>query len=280
MDSRRRLANLDRMLKRAFDGEMALGMYMSVPSAPMIDIAGRLGLEWLIINMEHGAIESWPEVREVAQAADLADIPFMVKLTEWRETEAHHALDLGAIGIIVPKVRSADELRMMSKSIKFPPGGSRGYCPISRGNQWGAEWLTENFGEEYEAYWQLARRTLIIPMIETKQAVENLDAILDVEECPIVFPGPADLGVEYSRDSRFDPDEEKRLGELISGKLKARTDRLLMSFQPELTEAGVSRLFELGVRMPVMVDLWAFGGALHTGVKNLRAGRDTRRSKR
>lgn len=270
MNNSRRIEMLDNLLKSALADEMPMGMYLSVSSVPMVEIAAQLGVKWIIVNMEHGAIESWPEARTVAKACDSADIPFIVKLEHWSPEGAHHGLDLGAIGILVPKIKDAAELRMMSKAIKFPPFGDRGYCPVSKANNWGSEWVNGDFGKEFEAYWEFARRALIIPMLETREAVDNIDEILEVDECPIVFPGTADLGVAFSSDGRFNMDEKKRVDVIVSGKIKAKKNKILLhTHHPERAESeSVGRLLDLGVRMPALVDLWAFGGAVLTGSRH------------
>jgi 2-keto-3-deoxy-L-rhamnonate aldolase RhmA len=98
------------------------------------------------------------------------------------------ALDVGAQGVLVPLVSTAEEAQRAVKAAKYPPEGVRGYC-FSRMNKW---------GQEFDAYAQRANQEVtVIVMIETKEGVQNIDAILDVDGVDGVFIGPYDMSGSY-----------------------------------------------------------------------------------
>lgn len=97
------------------------------------------------------------------------------------------SLDMGAAGIIIPNIDTAEQASEAVALCRFTPDGIRGACPGVRANHYGAG------GSEY--YEKANRETVVIPLIESPAGVENFDAILAVPGISAVFLGPIDLSV-------------------------------------------------------------------------------------
>ena len=112
----------------------------------------------------------------------------MVRVKENKIMPIRRALDLGAMGVIVPLVNSADEARHAVVAAKFPPEGIRGFA-FCRGNEWGVDF------DEYAA--KANGMISVIVMIESKSAVEKIEEIVKVEGVDGVFIGPYDMSGSY-----------------------------------------------------------------------------------
>ena len=118
-------------------------------------------------------------------------------------------LDAGARGIIIPMVNSVAEAERAVAATKYPPLGQRSYGPTIIGGR------AANAGEDY--YPTANQTNACIPMIETRDAVENLDEILKVEGVDAIYVGPADLSLSYGYGPAYsdDNDEYKEVLEYI-----------------------------------------------------------------
>lgn len=172
-------------LKEKLDlGEQTYGMFLTCPSPEDAEICGVSGFDFCIIDMEHGAI-GIEACRLMILAAQMRNITPIVRVPLHMRQSI--CLDWGAQGIMLPMVRSAKEVSSCIRRLKYYPDGDRGmwmgraadYCINAEPSKY---FMEEN------------RETMIIVQIETAQALENLEEIL--EENPLVdlaFIGPSDL---------------------------------------------------------------------------------------
>jgi 2-keto-3-deoxy-L-rhamnonate aldolase RhmA len=112
----------------------------------------------------------------------------MIRVRENDTLVIRQALDMGAMGVIVPLVSTAEEARKAVSAAKYPPQGERGFC-FSRMN---------NYGDNFSEYLQTANDDIaVVVMIESKEAIANIDDILAVDGVDGVFIGPYDLSGSY-----------------------------------------------------------------------------------
>jgi 2-keto-3-deoxy-L-rhamnonate aldolase RhmA len=122
------------------------------------------------------------------RTAELRNVPTIVKLATWNPLFARDALDNGAFGIQVPFVDSAQMLREVILACRYKPVGTRGFCSASRGAGYGVQ------TSERDKFLAFQTQVLIIPMIESPEAVENLDEMLETSpEVEVYSVGPDDL---------------------------------------------------------------------------------------
>ena len=113
----------------------------------------------------------------------------MIRVRENDTLVIRQALDMGAMGVIVPLVNNAQEARRAVAAAKYPPQGIRGFC-FSRMN---------NYGDDFDSYAQTANDEIaVVVMIESKEAIENIEDILAVDGVDGVFIGPYDLSGSYN----------------------------------------------------------------------------------
>ncbi len=165
-----------------------LGTLVSLPSPDLSELLSLAGFDWLFIDMEHGAL-SIGDAQRMLQAVK-NDCNALIRVADNNPVLIKQALDIGADGIIVPLVNSADEARRAVESARYPPVGKRS-VGIARAHDYGLH-LTDYIQRANDA-------VAVIVQIEHQQAVDNLDAILDVAGIDGVFIGPYDLSGSMNR---------------------------------------------------------------------------------
>lgn len=161
----------------------AFGLWVTLATATMTELALDAGLDWVCIDMEHGATE-YRDVVEHARAARGSDLAVLVRVPSVSVDPIKRCLDLGADGIVLPLVRSARDVEAALGWARYPPAGTRGLGG-ERAQRWGSRL------EEYIA--TADDEIMVIPMIETADAVSAIDEIFAVPGLDFAFVGPGDL---------------------------------------------------------------------------------------
>jgi 2-keto-3-deoxy-L-rhamnonate aldolase RhmA len=165
------------------DGKTTCGSWVSLCSPIGAEVMGLMGFDWLLIDMEHGAGDYQTLLGQLqALAAAGETVPFV--RVQWNDPVViKRVLDIGAYGVMVPGIRTAEEARRAVAAIKYPPEGIRGLAG-NRGARYGAD------GDYVK---QANNEIMMILQIETKAAIDAIDAILDVPGIDVAFLGPNDL---------------------------------------------------------------------------------------
>lgn len=172
--------------ERALAGETLAGTWLSLGSSVTAEMAGKAGFDWALVDLEHGVGDHESLLHQL-QALDATPAAGIVRVA-WNEPPRFkRALDLGASGIMVPYVNTAQEASLAASAMRFPPRGIRG---VARSNRAAA------FGSEFDDYFARASENLLtVVQIETVEAVENAGAIAAVDGVDVLFIGPLDLSV-------------------------------------------------------------------------------------
>jgi 2-keto-3-deoxy-L-rhamnonate aldolase RhmA len=167
---------------RLAGGETTLGLWVTLESPTITEIVVTLGLDWVVIDTEHGHLD-YREVLEHIRVTRNSGTTPLVRISETTPGIIKRVLDLGAHGIIVPQVNSAQEIALAIRYAKYPPEGIRGV---------GGERAT-HWGLGLQSQTALANReTMVIPLIETVAGGRELPSILEVPGVDAVFLGPVD----------------------------------------------------------------------------------------
>lgn len=171
-------------LKRILEGgKPSLGMWVTLEAPTVSEIAALMGLDWIVIDTEHGHLDM-KEVMEHVRATRGTETTPLVRIQEIEQGLIKRVLDIGAEGILVPMVRSAEDVERAVKFAKYPPVGVRGI---------GAERAT-HWGMRIPSYTRGANRnTIVVPIIETVEAAKCFDEILEVPGVDAIFFGPYDF---------------------------------------------------------------------------------------
>jgi 2-keto-3-deoxy-L-rhamnonate aldolase RhmA len=159
-----------------------MGLWVSLESPSITEIAVTLGLDWVVIDTEHGSLD-YKEVMEHIRATRNSATTPLVRIAETSPGIIKRVLDLGAHGIIVPQVNDARDVATAVQYAKYPPAGTRGVGG-DRATLWGMG---------FDSQTAIANReTMVIPLIETVSAGRELGSILELPGVDAIYLGPAD----------------------------------------------------------------------------------------
>jgi len=178
---------IQKLRKKISAKQAVFGLWVTLESPSVTEIATTMGIDWVTVDMEHGHL-GWREVIEHARAVRGTETALFVRVPELSQSAVKRALDIGAHGVLLPLIRTRAELELGIRYGRYPVKGLRGV-----GGERAVKW-----GMAFREYLQAAdSQILIIPLIETREAAENIDEILAVPGLEIIFFGPADLSASY-----------------------------------------------------------------------------------
>src|SRR5262249_17667174 len=125
----------------------AFGLWVSLESPAITEMAVGLGLDWVVIDAEHGHLD-WKEIAEHIRATVRSETVALVRVAELTAGLIKRALDIGADGVVIPWVESAEQLRQALAFARYPPEGVRG-IGAERATCWG-DCLLEHTAEANE----------------------------------------------------------------------------------------------------------------------------------
>ena len=230
------------------EGRQVVGGTVSTPDPDIYCAMANSGYDFIWIEMQHSHLGYTDVARMIWACKDAPAIPF-IRVPDATEGAIQKATDIGALGIIVPMVDTAEKMENAVKYAKYPPMGRRS----QGGGQYGALW-----GRDYR---QTANaNVMIIAMIETPEGVAVADEIAAVEGVDIVFIASSDLS-SFSGRRQGDPvyeslvtrivDETQRAGKYIGGPSAWMTSREGYHF---FQGPGTSSLIRTGVRVTLGAD--------------------------
>ena len=191
-----RLQLIEEIRQKLSSGIYSLGSWMQIPNSSIAEIMGQSGYDWVAVDLEHGSI-SVNQLPDIFRALELGNTLPLVRLAEAQAKDCKQALDAGAGGVIVPMVEDSKQLEFIRDYCRWPPSGKRG-VGFSRANL---------FGNFFKDYIDEAQKPLLVAIIESIKAVENLESILKVKGLDAVLIGPYDLSASMNLTAKFEDEE-------------------------------------------------------------------------
>jgi 4-hydroxy-2-oxoheptanedioate aldolase len=177
-------------------GGAVLNGWCSIPSSFSAEIMAHQGFDSITIDMQHGLVDYQVAVTMLQAISTTAVIP--LTRVPWSDpARLMKILDAGSYGVICPMINTPEDAEALVRACKYPPWGFRSFGPI-RAKYYGGG-STHGGGD----YHELAdEETLVIPQIETREAIRNLDRILDVRGIGAIYIGPSDLSMALGKEPR------------------------------------------------------------------------------
>lgn len=174
----------NRTREKLAEGKAVWGVMTSDPSPYSVEALGYAGFDWILLDNEHGFV-TVDAIEGAVRACEVTGMTPIVRPIMTRPEFIRPFMDLGAHGVQVPQVETADEAKVAVDAVKYTPLGKRGYGP-SRYNRGytGPEWVEVS-----------NRETLVCIMIETPLGVRNAEEIARVPGVDVVFVGQGDLSL-------------------------------------------------------------------------------------
>jgi len=186
---------MNKILKTKFKNKKrTIGSWITIGNTAIGEIMANVGFDWLVIDMEHSTI-SIDICGELIRVIDLAGVSPLVRLSSNDPNQIKRVMDAGAHGIIVPMVNGKLDAEQAVNSVHYAPKGERG---VGLGR-------AQGYGNKFEEYlkWQ-KNSPVVIVQIEHKDAIINLDEILNVTGVDGFIIGPYDLSCSLGVPGNFD----------------------------------------------------------------------------
>jgi len=180
--------------ERLRSGESVLGTWCLLPSEAVVNVIAKAGVDFVIIDMEHGAI-TCKNALDMTMAVGAEGVEAIVRVSSNNESEILKVLDLGADGVIVPHIETVEERNKALSFIKYPPLGIRGFSPYVRA---GGYTPCKNYTNIQN------KRTLSGIIIEGLNSISELDSIIDDPRLDLVYIGAYDISVALGIPGQVD----------------------------------------------------------------------------
>jgi 4-hydroxy-2-oxoheptanedioate aldolase len=173
-------------------GEAVVNGWLSIPSAFSAEVMAHQGFDSLTVDLQHGVVDYQVAVTMLQAIATTSVVP--LARVPWNDPAlVMKILDAGAYGVICPMINTRAEAEALVQACKYPPRGYRSFGPVRASLYGGADYADRANDD-----------LLVMPMIETANALKNLDEILSVPGVDAVYVGPADLSLALGSKPRLD----------------------------------------------------------------------------
>ena len=223
-------------------GKAVVNAWLAIPSGFSAEVIAQCGFDSVTVDMQHG-VQDYQSMVECFRAMERHAVTRLVRVP-WNEPGIiGKALDGGAWGIIAPMINTREQAQAMVAACRYPPQGSRSNGPIRH--------ATYGVPTDYQ---KIANgEVLVIPMIETRQALDNLDAILDVPGIDGIYVGPSDLAFSIGKTPKLDHEDPEIL-KIYERLIEACRQR---GIHPGIhcgAPAYAARMIEMGFRLTTIAN--------------------------
>ncbi len=242
-------------------GGAAVNGWLAIPNSFSAETMAHQGWDCLTIDLQHGVVDYQAMVTMLQAISTTPTVP--VVRVPWLEPGIlMKALDAGAYGVICPMVNTREDAQRLVAYTHYAPGGTRSFGPVRALLYGGAD------------YPQHANQTIVtFAMIETAQALDNLDDILSVEGLDAVYIGPSDLSLSLGCKPAFD-DVDPKVAQAIDHILeRARAHGLVAGIHNGTSQAALARIAKGFQFVTVSSDARLIAAGAQQVVAEMRAGR-------
>ena len=228
---------INKIKKLMTEGKPIVNGWLQIPSSFSAEVMSHQGWDSLTIDMQHGLID-YSDAVNMLQAISTTETMPMARVN-WNEPgQIMKILDAGCYGVICPMVSNRKEAENFIQACQYPPKGYRSFGPI-RASIYGGGDYAKNADQEI----------LKLAMIETKEALEKLDEILDTPNLDGIYIGPADLSLSVGEEPGFDKPENSKAYKEILRILEAAKKRNLLAGLHNGTAEYAQKMIEKGFNL-------------------------------
>lgn len=237
------------------EGKVVFGAIISRYAPDLVELFGAIGYDFVMIDCEHGPM-NLDQVEHMVRAAEVFGITPITRVPDHGEATILRFLDRGVQGVIVPHVNTAEEAEGVAKAARYYPEGRRG-MGSGRAHDYGV-----GISRDESTRW-INAHTLVIPMVEEVEAVNNLDAILKVPGVDVLHVAASDLG--QSMGNPGTAAVRRQMSEVIT-KIRAAGKLVGVGGNNPGDVAGVAEFIKLGANFVTVSSL----GLLRIGAEDFR----------
>lgn len=237
------------------EGEVVFGAIISRYAPDLVEMFGAMGYDFVMIDCEHGPADL-DQVEHMVRAAEVFGITPIARIPDHADATILRFLDRGVQGIIVPHVNTKEEADAVARAARYYPDGHRGVGG-GRAHDYGV-----GVSRDESTAW-INSQTLVIPMVEETEAVENLDAILGVTGVDVLHVAAGDLGQSMGNPG---PADVRRLMSQVIPKIRAGGRDVGVGGNSPADAAGVAEFIKLGANFVTI----SAQGLLRLGAEDFR----------
>ena len=197
-------------------GERALGVLLRMPGEELVEMVAVAGFDFVLIDGEHGPADL-TELRRHLAAAQLSNVPVLVRVGAAEPALVLRAIDAGAAGVVAPHVDTPQQAAALVDSAHYPPLGHRGFATYGRAGRFGLV-------DPREHQERMLAQTLVFGMIESPAGVRQAESIVAVEGVDGIMVGVADLAASTTADDPPHAEQVRRVHQVLAGQGKLRMD--------------------------------------------------------
>lgn len=186
--------------KRLSTGAALLNGWLQIPSGFSAELMALAGWDSITVDLQHG-VQDYQSMVSAFQAIAAFPVTPLARIPWYDPGIIGKVLDAGAYGVICPMVNNKQDAQALVAACKYPPHGKRSNGPIRP--------ALYRPGGAYQKH--ANDEVMVLPIIETGEAVENIDEILDVPGIDGIYVGPSDLAFSIGEEPRLDREEPKFL---------------------------------------------------------------------
>ena len=172
-----------RLRNRVRAGEFLVGTFVGTGSPGTAEVCAAAGLDWLVLDLEHGA-GGEEQVAAVVPVTAAYGVPTVVRVETSERIRLGRVLDLGAAGVMLPRLENVADVRQAVTHMRYPPRGDRGVATYNRACRFGLDVAALDTADE---------SVLTVVQIESGLAVQRADDIAALDGVDVLFVGPRDL---------------------------------------------------------------------------------------
>jgi len=255
---------LKRILAR---GDRGINGWVAIPNAFAVEQYAAQGFDSVTVDLQHGSGDVGGLI-PLLQAIALSGATSLVRVPWNDPADVMRVLDAGAYGVICPMVNSAAEARALVAAGRYPPLGGRSAGPFRASHFAGADYVAAANDE-----------ILLLAMIETREAVANLDEILAVEGLDGVYVGPTDLALSLGKPPTLAPDDTEVLAAMAAIAAGARGRGLIAGIHTDGPDTARKRYAQGFHFCTLMNDVRVLVDATRRMVAELRGAAPTEASR-
>jgi 2-dehydro-3-deoxyglucarate aldolase/4-hydroxy-2-oxoheptanedioate aldolase len=176
---------LDRgeLRRRLGRGDVTFGTFLGAATPVTAEVCAAAGVDWVLLDLEHGA-GGEEQARDVIPAAASYSVPTVVRVESGERIRAGRLLDLGAAGVMFPRIDTSSEAAVCVRHLRYPPAGDRGVATYNR---------MCAYGLDAPALDRSNADVLGVVQIETRNALDAVEQIAALDGVDVLFVGPRDL---------------------------------------------------------------------------------------
>lgn len=207
--------------------------WLAMPCGFSAELMARQGWDSLTVDMQHGLVDYADATRMLTAVATTTTVP-LVRVPWLEEGIIMKVLDAGAAGIICPMINTGEDAERLVCAARYPPRGRRSFGPLR---------ARVCYGEDYHL--RANDEIIVMAMVETAEAIDNLDAILSVDGLDAIYVGPSDLSFSIGCKPTFDQTEAEPV-RLINQIIAAAKNRGVVAGIHNGTAEYAKKMIQLG----------------------------------